>query len=82
MGADLGIAETLFELAQVDHVLGCLRERDDLRFARRPDKAMLFCLREPQEMAADRQVITHPEVEVRVSQDASANPTSLACSRV
>ena len=45
------------------------------------ESAILFCLREPQLRAADCHKMTQPEVEVLVSQDASANPERRACSR-
>ena len=35
------------------------------------DKAMLFCLREPHDNAADCQSTTHPDVDEAVSQEAS-----------
>ena len=42
--------------------------------ASQDDSAMLFCLREPQLRAADCNVITQPDVEAAVSQEASEYP--------
>ena len=44
-------------------------------------RAMLFCLREPHVSAADCQRMSHPEVEVFVSHEASAKPERRMLSR-
>ena len=44
------------------------------------ERAMLFCLRDPHEMAADCHKTTHPEVDARVSHEASEKPASRWCS--
>ena len=46
------------------------------------DKAMLFCLREPHDKAADCQSTTQPEVDAAVSHDASEKPRRRCCLRV
>ena len=50
--------------------------------ASQEDKAMDFCLREPQDSAADCHNTTQPDVDAAVSHDASEKPERRICSRV